>query len=90
VSTSNAYQTLIGASAVAALLFVQSWIGKRAQDHRHRENTAKLDAQADKLDEVEKTVNGNFDKALTEISELKALLTAHGITVPPRPVGEET
>jgi hypothetical protein len=89
MSNGSAFQTIIGSLAVAVLLYVQSWIGKRAQERRHHENTVKLDAQADKLDTVEKTVNGNFDKALSEIAELRSLLAAHGIPAPPRPVGED-
>jgi hypothetical protein len=90
VSSASAWQTIIGSTAVAVLLYVQSWIGKRAQDRRHAENVKKLNTTIVKLDEVEKTVDGNFDKALARIDQLAAALTAHGIDVPPTPAQEET
>jgi hypothetical protein len=83
MSTAQAYQTLLGATAVGVLLLVQSYVARRFQERKHEETN-------EKVDRVEETVNGNFTRALDEIASLKALLTAHGIVVPPPPIEEGT
>jgi membrane protein implicated in regulation of membrane protease activity len=83
VAGSSPGQTILGAVAVAVLLFVQSYVSRRFQNRKHQETTEKLDT-------VEQTVNGNFEKALARIDQLAAALTAHDIPVPPTPTMEET
>jgi hypothetical protein len=83
VGSGQAMQTILGASAVAVLLLVQSWIGRRFARDKHAETVQKLDV-------VEKTVNGT-NTALTErVEQLAQALQAAGISVPPTPIKGET
>jgi hypothetical protein len=83
VNAAQAWQTILGSGAVIVGLIAQSWIARRFQERKHEETN-------EKVDRVEETVNGNFTRALDEIASLKALLTAHGIVVPPPPIEEGT
>jgi len=83
VSTAEAIQAILGSTAVLLGLLVQSILARRFQRKQHEQT-------ATKLDKVERTVNGNFDKATSRIEQLAAALTLHGIAVPPTPNGEES
>jgi hypothetical protein len=82
MSDAQAVQTLLGASAVAVLLLVQSYIARRFAKGKHAETVEKLAV-------VERSVNGTH-KTLTErVEQLAQALQAAGIDVPPSPTTEE-
>ena len=83
MSNVQAMQTILGAAAVAVLLLVQSWIARRFAREKHAETVEKLDT-------VERTVNGTHTKLTARVEQLAQALQTAGIAVPPTPKTEET
>jgi hypothetical protein len=83
MSEAQAVQTILGASAVAVLLLVQSYIARRFAKNKHAETVAKLET-------VERTVNGTHTKLTERVEQLAQALQAAGIAIPPTPTTEET
>jgi hypothetical protein len=75
-------QTILGALAVAVLLFVQSFVSRRFQSRNHAE-------VAEKLDVVEESVNGTHTALTERVEQLAQALQAAGVSVPPTPGTEE-
>jgi len=76
-------QTILGTVAVAVLLLGQSWVARRFQREKHAETT-------EKLDKVEKTVNGTHTALNHRVEQLAQALQDAGVPVPPTPTTEET
>ncbi len=82
MNSAQAYQTILGATAVIFALIAQSMVARRFQTRKHEETTAKLDA-------VQTLVNGTADKQSARIDQLEQTITHSGATLPPSPLKEE-
>jgi hypothetical protein len=82
MSDAQAIQTLLGASAVAVLLLVQSYIARRFARDKHAETVEKLET-------VERTVNGTHAKLNARVEQLAQALQAAGVAIPPTPTTED-
>jgi hypothetical protein len=75
-------ETILGTIAVAMLLLVQSYIARRFAKGKHAETVEKLET-------VERTVNGTHAKLTARVEQLAQALQAAGVAIPPTPTTED-